>query len=110
MNLREKLLDLLAPTPLNFEEAEYLADYLIENGVTIQECVSVNDSVKNNSSFQKETPKRPRVYLIDQCSPYWVSDDWGYACPCCGNQELEVNQAKCTCGQLIDWSKYYDKT
>ena len=38
MSVREKLIELLAPTSLNFEEATYLADYLVKNGVTVQEC------------------------------------------------------------------------
>ena len=37
MGIREKLIELLAPTSLSFEEAEYLADYLVKNGVTVQE-------------------------------------------------------------------------
>lgn len=37
MSVREKLIELLAPTSLSFEEAEYLADYLVKNGVTVQE-------------------------------------------------------------------------
>lgn len=37
MSVREKLIELLAPTSLEFEEAEYLADYLVKNGVTMQE-------------------------------------------------------------------------
>ena len=36
MDVREKLIKLLAPTSLEFEEAEYLADYLVKNGVTVQ--------------------------------------------------------------------------
>ena len=46
MSVREKLIELLAPTSLEFEEAEYLADYLVKNGVTVQECgywVSLTD-------------------------------------------------------------------
>lgn len=37
MSVREKLIELLAPTSLEFEEAEYLADYLVKNGVTVRE-------------------------------------------------------------------------
>lgn len=37
MDIREKLIELLAPTSFEFEEAEYLADYLVKNGVTVQE-------------------------------------------------------------------------
>ena len=43
MDVREKLVELLAPTSLNFEEAEYLSDYLVKNGVTVQEWISVDD-------------------------------------------------------------------
>ena len=43
MNVKEKLVELLAPTSLNFEEAAYLADYLVKNGVTVQEWISVKD-------------------------------------------------------------------
>ena len=43
MDVREKLVELLAPTSLNFEEAIYLADYLVKNGVTVQEWVSVTE-------------------------------------------------------------------
>ena len=43
MDVREKLVELLAPTSLNFEKAAYLADYLVKNGVTVQEWVSVDD-------------------------------------------------------------------
>ena len=37
MSVKEKLIELLAPTSLEFEEAEYLADYLVKNGVTVRE-------------------------------------------------------------------------
>lgn len=37
MNVREKILEILTPTSLDFEQATYLADYLVQNGVTVQE-------------------------------------------------------------------------
>ena len=46
MDVREKLVDLLAPTSLNFEEAEYLADYLVKNGVTVQEWIPAEEPPK----------------------------------------------------------------
>ena len=45
MDVKEKLVELLAPTSLNFEEAVYLADYLVKNGVTVQEWISVKDGL-----------------------------------------------------------------
>lgn len=38
IDIKKKLMELLSPTSLNFEEAAYLADYLVKNGVTVQEC------------------------------------------------------------------------
>ena len=43
MDIKKKLMELLSPTSLNFEQATYLADYLVRNGVTIQEWISVKD-------------------------------------------------------------------
>lgn len=37
MTDREKLIELLAPTNLTFKQAENIADYLLDNGVTIRE-------------------------------------------------------------------------
>ena len=47
MDVREKLIDLIIDAKRTDPEAgsftEYLADYLINNGVTVQEWVSVDD-------------------------------------------------------------------
>ena len=51
MSVREKLIELLAPTSLEFEEAEYLADYLVKNGVTVQEWISVNDRLPEEGEY-----------------------------------------------------------
>ena len=57
MDVREKLVELLAPTSLNFEEATYLADYLVKNGVTVQEWISVNDRL----------PDKDGCYIVTAC-------------------------------------------
>ena len=43
MDIKKKLMELLSPTSLNFEQATYLADYLVKNGVTVQEWISVKE-------------------------------------------------------------------
>lgn len=53
MDVRKKLVELLAPTSLNFEEAEYLADCLVKNGVTVQEWISVKDKLPEIVSTHK---------------------------------------------------------
>lgn len=37
MDVMGKMVELLAPTSLNFEEATYLSGYLVKNGVTVRE-------------------------------------------------------------------------
>ena len=52
MDVREKLLDLIIDAKRTYPEtgsfAEYLADHLIANGVTVQEWVSVKDRLPDN--------------------------------------------------------------
>ena len=52
MDVREKLLDLIIDAKRTDPEtgsfAEYLADYLISNGVTVQEWISVKDRLPDN--------------------------------------------------------------
>ena len=47
MDVREKLVDLIIDAKMTDHETgsftEYIADYLINNGVTVQEWVSIND-------------------------------------------------------------------
>ena len=50
VDVREKLVEMLAPTSLNFEEATYLADCLVNNGVTAQEWISVKDRLPEENT------------------------------------------------------------
>lgn len=63
MDVREKLVELLAPTSLNFEEAVYLVDYLVKNGVTVQEWISVDDKLPEIPEGYAETPE-PVLYMM----------------------------------------------
>ena len=63
MDVRKKLVELLAPTSLNFEEATYLADYLVKNGVTIQEWVSAKDRLPEIPEGYAESPE-PVLYMM----------------------------------------------
>ena len=51
MNVRETLVELLVPTSLNFEEAAYVADHLVKNGVTVQEWISVKDRLPEADEY-----------------------------------------------------------
>ena len=51
MDVREKLVELLAPTSLNFEESTYLADCLVNNGVTVQEWISADDRLPEAGGY-----------------------------------------------------------
>ena len=82
MDFQEKLVDLLAPTSLNFEEVAYLADYLVKNGVTVQECGNwkyyhkQNKAVCTSCSFERD-----------------LDANFGkaIACPNCGAKMIEVS-------------------
>ena len=82
MDVKEKLVELLAPTSLNFEEAAYLADYLVKNGVTVQECGNwkyyhkQNKAVCTSCSFERD-----------------LDANFGkaIACPNCGAKMIEVS-------------------
>ena len=76
MDVREKLVELLAPTSLNFEKAAYLADYLVKNGVTVQEhgyletVVEVKDNTVCGNGIKIEYKrcsccKNPAKFLDD---------------------------------------------
>ena len=54
MDVREKLAEILADAGMGKTERNFLADQLIANGVTVQEWVSVNDSL----------PEKDGQYLI----------------------------------------------
>ena len=82
MDVKEKLVELLAPTSLNFEEAAYLADYFVKNGVTVQECGNwkyyhkQNKAVCTSCSFERD-----------------LDANFGkaIACPNCGAKMIEVS-------------------
>ena len=61
MDVREKLLDLIIDAKRTDPEtgsfAEYLADHLIANGVTVQEWISVDDRL----------PEKDGCYIVTAC-------------------------------------------
>lgn len=75
MVVREKLVELLAPTSLNFEESTYLADCLVNNGVTVQEWVSVDDRLPE--------PKENAI-CINRHGDMMIGiyTEWGWMFPC----------------------------
>ena len=46
MDVREKLIEILANAGIGKTERNFLADYLIDNGVTVQEWISVAEPPK----------------------------------------------------------------
>ena len=58
MDIKKKLMELLSPTSLNFEQATYLADYLVKNGVTVQEWISVKDRLPDATGRYLAVKKR----------------------------------------------------
>ena len=63
MDVRKKLVELLAPTSLNFENAAHLADYLVNNGVTVQEWVSVKERLPQENEPEGTLCENVQVLL-----------------------------------------------
>ena len=75
MDIKKKLMELLSPTSLNFEQATYLADYLVKNGVTVQEWISVNDRLPE--------PKEETICIdTDGNMMIGTYTEWGWMFPC----------------------------
>ena len=92
MNVREKLIEILKTKYDHFcdqcginkdsKYTENLASYLIANGVTVQEWISVNDRLPENGDtvlcFMKFGGQR--ILLWDEASSWWLGygsgDDW----------------------------------
>lgn len=75
MDIKKKLMELLSPTSLNFEQATYLADYLVKNGVTVQEWISVED--------RSPEPKEKAICLSrDGEMMIGIYTEWGWMFPC----------------------------
>lgn len=60
-------------------------------------------------SIEKQIPKKPLIWrgIKTPESPI-PFDDWGYECPCCGNQEIDYPDHHCECGQALDWREDND--
>ena len=60
-------------------------------------------------ALEKQIPKKPLIWrgIKTPESPI-PFDDWGYECPCCGNQEIDYPDHHCECGQALDWREDND--
>ena len=87
MDVREKLVEILADAGIGKTERNFLADRLITNGVTVQEWVSVDDRLPEDD-LPKDTKKK-----MMRCLVY---TDKGTIKPCV-RQRWKVN------GKLVPW-------
>ena len=80
MDVREKLIDLIIDEKRTDPEAgsftEYLADFLINNGVTVQEWISVDDKLPPyNRDVLVYRPNMAIKFLVDNYEGYYGEDD-----------------------------------
>ena len=54
-------------------------------------------------ALEKQIPKRPSVWENKGSWSPVPNDDWGYECPCCGNEDIDYPEHYCDCGQALDW-------
>ena len=80
MDVREKLIDLIIDAKRTDPETgsftEYLADCLINNGVTVQEWISVKDKLPPyNRDVLVYRPNMAMKFLVDNYEGYYGEDD-----------------------------------
>lgn len=60
-------------------------------------------------ALEKQIPKKPIIWENRHYFSPTPNDDWGYECPCCGNQEIDYPEHHCDCGQALDWTEDEDE-
>ena len=80
MDVREKLIDLIVGAKRTDPETgsftEYLADYLISHGVTVQEWISVDDKLPPyNRDVLVYRPNMAMKIIVDTYDGYYGDDD-----------------------------------
>ena len=83
MDVREKLVELIAKAKYicandysDHTEDEYIADTLLDNGVTVQEWVPVNDKLPPyNHDVLVYRPNMAMKFLVDNYEGYYGEDD-----------------------------------
>lgn len=91
MDVREKLIDLIIDAKRTDPETgsftEHLADYLVNNGVTVQEWISVKDRLPDNKEYDWVLAQVvedngfmhiPRVMEYRQAKDDWFEDTYGW--------------------------------
>ena len=90
MDVREKLVELLADAGMGKTERNFLADQLIANGVTVQEWVAVKDRLPEESGMYIVTAndghaqrvsvvqwqKKNRMWNLTGARSYWRVTHW----------------------------------
>ena len=83
MDVREKLIEILEEPCGGLYPACELADYLLSNGVTVQEWISANDSVPKNSGnylvvhrnkHNGSTSTAIEAYIKCRIGEWWAND------------------------------------
>lgn len=54
-------------------------------------------------ALEKQISKTPVIWENKYYLSPTPNDDWGYECPCCGNQEIDYPEHHCICGQALNW-------
>ena len=57
-------------------------------------------------ALEKQILKQPIIWENKSYDAPVPNDDWGYECPCCGNQDIDYPDHHCTCGQALDWKGF----
>ena len=84
MDVREKLIEILRKPIFPHElvdPTEAVADYLLDNGVTVQEWISVDDRLPEHGDVVvvwHTYMEHPFVCQWDERSDCWIDDKWTF--------------------------------
>ena len=77
MDVREKLVELLADAGMGKIERNFLADQLIANGVTVKEWISVNDKLpEDGESVLTYKNGNVDVQVYEKNRNGWIQGNW----------------------------------
>ena len=92
---------------MTYKQANYMIDDITwsYSGKSITKDDIIECREICHKALEKQIPKKPIFWENKYYFSPSPNDDWGYECPCCGNQDLDYPDHHCECGQALDWSE-----
>lgn len=90
---------------MTYKQANYMIDDITWSyggkSITKDDIIECREIC--HKALEKQIPKKPIFWENKYYFSPSPNDDWGYECPCCGNQDIDYPDHHCECGQALDW-------